>query len=594
MTPGISVRFWLAALVLVALACAVAAQLTVYPAEAAPAFDNARLLLQDGDWVGAAYAFEQLAGQYPESPSLPLFVFYRAKANYYATEYAKAVAGFSYFLSRFPNAPEAPYAEFYLANTFFRRGEPDRALGQYFQAYRHAVDQRLIDLTRQSIVALFESVGSPVAAPGDFADLPEDRRCPLMEEVAAVLLRRGQTSIATDLFAACGRELDQTEIAKAETRRANAPAEIAVLLPLSGELQEFANEIYNGALVAAAIYKQETGRSLTITPYDTEGYIVDAARVVGEIATSTPLAAVGPLTSEAAAIASARLHGENLPLLIPAATEAGLTRLSETSFQLSPNIELEAVRMADYAVDALGAATAVVIAPTGSEQMRMAERFIERFERRGGEVVSTAFYRLRDNDFGEYIRDIKQDIIGATPDSSYWLDERGDTIENDGLPAVVDVIYLPAAAEQIRMLLPQIRFYNLKGQYLGSDGWGDDDILRLGDDVTLQAVFPSPFLPTEPTEEAVRFAAAYDARYGAQPGRLARLGYDAVRLVTRAMERGDRSRSGILDALRTIRDYRGASGIITFGENRENVHMPLYRIFEGAAVPLGNPARTSP
>lgn len=562
------------------------AQPSIDPPEAAAAYEEGERLLADGEWVRAAQVFEQLAGQYPESSSLPAFVFQRAKANYYLGDYGKAVAGFSYLLSRFPDNPEIPYTHFFLGNSHYRRGELQRALGQYLAAYRVSTDDRLSKLAGKSALALLENAGSVTVGVANFEGIPDDRRCPLMEEAADVLLGHGHTTAASELLAECGRNLDADAEETARRRRENAPVEVAVLLPLSGDLQDFGNQIYNGAVVGAEMYAQETGRNITIVPYDTEGYLVDAARVVGELSSSSAVAAIGPLTSEAAAVASARLHSTDLPLLIPAATEAGITRLSETSFQLSPNIELEAVRMADYAVDALEATTAVVIAPSGSEEMRMAKRFAGQFETRGGKVVASAYYRARDNDFGQYIFDIKSAVIGAVPDSSFWLDERGDTIEIDGLPATVDVIYLPGDPEQIRMLLPQIRFYNLNGQYLGSDGWGDEELFRLGDDVTQQAVFPSPFLPTEPTEESVRMSAAYDARYGGQPDRLARLGYDAVRLITMAIDRGGKSREQIAAALKSVQGYAGASGIISFGDNRENIHMPLYRIVDGAAVPI--------
>ncbi|MDM7973419.1 MAG: penicillin-binding protein activator, partial [candidate division Zixibacteria bacterium] len=560
----------------------------VDPPAAAGDWEQGQRLLRSGDYAGAARLFEQLAAQHPASPALPLFVFSRAKANYYGGEYAKAAAGFSQLLSRFPRAPEVPYAHFFLGNTACRRGDLDRALHDYLEAYRLSTDDRLDKLAQESVRALLSGDGAVTVTAADFLNIPETRRCRLIDDLEEPLRRRGEAGVAAELMASCGWTLDTAGIDRSD---AGADAiEVAVVLPLSGELQEFGNEIYRGALVGASMYAAQSGRQVVLAPYDTEGDAIAAARLVGELAGGTADGVIGPLTSEEAAVAAARLHGADLPLVIPAATDAGLTRLSESSFQLSPNIELQAVRMADYAIDVLRAATAAIIAPAGGEHQRMAERFAERFRQRGGAVAASEYYGPRDRDYGPCLRDLKGALLGEVADSSVWLDNRGDTIEADGIAAEVDVLYLPGRAEQIRMLLPQLRFHNLRGRYLGSDGWGDEEIFRLGDDVTQHAVFPSPFLPAPPSEEAMRFAAAYDERYGAEPERLARLGYDAMQLIVRAVERGRDSRRETARLLAAVRDYAGAAGAVTFGEQRENVAIPLYRIADGAAVPLAEPA----
>jgi branched-chain amino acid transport system substrate-binding protein len=142
----------------------------------------------------------------------------------------------------------------------------------------------------------------------------------------------------------------------------------------------------------------------------------------------------------------------------------------------------------------------------------------------------------------------------------------------------VDCIFLPGDAKQLRQLLPQIHFYNLNGAYLGSDGWGDQQVYSLGDHVTKKAIFSSPFLEGRKSEQYLKLAAAYDSRYGSRPQRLTALGYDAVNLVLGSAPQGVLTRDDILRRLKAVSDYEGASGVISFGEARENVEMPLYRI----------------
>ncbi len=355
-------------------------------------------------------------------------------------------------------------------------------------------------------------------------------------------------------------------------------------------MQSFGEAIYRGATIGAEQFRRDSGRQLRLTPYDTKGNPIDAARLARELVHTGTDAVIGPLTSEETAVTAAALSCDFLPLIIPAATQAGLTLLSESSFQLSPNIELQGVRAAEYAVLKRGADSAAIITPTTTDQLRMAQAFEERFEALGGKVVATEYYRSRDRDFGQYVRDLKMVLLGGQPDSAAYVNDRGDTLDIEAVPASIDCLYLPGSAEQLRLLLPQLKFYSIETFYLGSDGWGDNAVYALGDDVTRQAVFPSPFLEQERSQEYVKFASLYDARYGEQPHRLAGLGYDAVKLIAQALMAGAATRQDLVTKLSRVRNYSGAAAPITFGEHRENVELPMYQLLRGVPTLLGKTA----
>jgi branched-chain amino acid transport system substrate-binding protein len=219
----------------------------------------------------------------------------------------------------------------------------------------------------------------------------------------------------------------------------------------------------------------------------------------------------------------------------------------------------------------------------------MARAFADRFEALGGTIVATEYYRSRDRDFGPYVRDLKAALLGAVPDSAVYISDTGDTLDIEAVPAAIDCLYLPGVADQLRLLLPQIAYYTIDAFYLGSDGWGNDALYRLSDNVTRRAVFPSPFLEQERSQEYVRFATQYDNRYGAPPERLACLGYDALRVLTSAVQAGADTKEAMIAWLARVNGYRGAAGPITFGENRENIELPMYQLVNGAPVFLGRP-----
>lgn len=568
-------------------------------------YDSGKELMRAGDFRAAATQFEQLAGRFPNSPNLDLFIFNRAKAYYHFGDLNNAAAGFSNFVSRFPNSPLVAHARFFQANMAYTRANVDLAVQLYIEAFGESTDPELDNLIRESLRAALINADQVKLSSADFAALPSTRRCALIESLVPTLRAQEHFASANRLAEDCGGE--SVSGTTTSGRSLSDRLSLAMLLPFSGELQTFGEDIYNGAVIAAEMYREETGNEIALSPFDSKGDPIDAARIIRQLQDGSTDLIVGPLTSEEAMVASATLACDPVPMIAPAATEAGLTRLSESSFQLSPNIELQGVLMAEYAVYELGADSAAILTSTSGDHLRMARAFSERFTDLGGKLVAVQYYRQRDRDFGPIVRDIKGMIMGVQPDSVYFIDERGDTLDFDVVPVHLDCMFMPGTSSQLRLLLPQVHFYNLNAQWLGSDGWGDPAIYDLEKRIVGGAVFPSPFLENNLSEETVKFAATYDTRYGERPNRLARLGYDAVRLAAEAVKSGGTTRQLFIDRLASVRGWSGAAGSVTFGDFRENVAMPLYRIgnqqaefigFAGDVIggvePLELPAETEP
>jgi branched-chain amino acid transport system substrate-binding protein len=549
-------------------------------------FAQGTRLLRDGQYVEAATVFSALAAHNPSSPNLDLFLFNNAKALYYIPKHAEALDAFAAFEARFPTSPYRAYASFFEGNIYYETAKYSSAIDRYIEAYGSSRDTRLGGMALKSLEALISIHSQIKLRAAQFTGLAQDRKCSLVKQLLVRLVEQQRLDEVASLGALC-TETKSTSAA-ADSARFGKEIEVAVSVPFSGELQSFGEDIYNGAVIAAEMYHDETGRTITLIPFDTKGDPVTAARTVGGLANSSVDAVIGPLTSDEAAVASAELSCSSLPLIAPAATDAGLTLLSKGAFQLSPNIELQGVAMAEYAVRTLHADSAVVIASTGIDNLAMAHAFIDRFKKLGGRVVATEYYRTRDREFAAYIMDAKSILLGAHLDSAdVYLSDAGDTLEIDAAPAHVDCIFIPGNPDQLRLLLPQVKFYNLQGALLGTDGWGDEAVYGLGDDVTRQAVFPSPFLTQADTELKLKLAASYTKRFGKQPNRLACLGFDALRLISMAIDRNAKTREELASELARTNGYLGAGGKVTFGEFRENLELPLYRIEGGQAVPMG-------
>jgi len=543
-------------------------------------FKRAYRLLDDGDYTSAYAAFTELLNEFPENQDRPSFLFFKAKSGYYAERFEMSLYDFRRLVNDFPQTEYISYAYLYLGNIQYRLLHDDEAIGNYIESYRLSTDKRLDRILLASIEKAVPMSRGDIVEKIRKLNLTGDRRCDLLTAAARGLIKKGSLQVIGALLGSCPGAEAAGLIEQANTLL-KRQAEIGIVLPLSGDLQKYGEQILDGIKMRAAEFSENSGRKLTPVIYDSRGDAVEAARIIKQMSAEGATAAIGPLTSDETAVASAILACGDMPMIIPAATQGGLTALSGSSFQLQPNLYWQGIRMADFAVEWLGADTAAVITPTSPENLRMARAFTGRFRELGGTVLGVEYFRARETDFGPYIRDLKSLTMGQLLDSIVFMNEDGDTIEAEEVPVWIDCLYIPAGAGQLRQLLPQINFYNMQTVYLGGDGWGNSTVYSLGEAVTKKCYFSSGLIKDEQGDIAQQFATAFDRLYGKQPGRLEALGYDAMGLICAALSAGHYTHADITQYLSTIQDYSGASGKVTFGNNRENIALPVFEIKDG-------------
>jgi ABC-type branched-subunit amino acid transport system substrate-binding protein len=198
----------------------------------------------------------------------------------------------------------------------------------------------------------------------------------------------------------------------------------------------------------------------------------------------------------------------------------------------------------------------------------------------GGKVLGIEYFRAHDTDFGPLLLDIKSLAMGNLSESLIFINEKGDTLEPREVPINLECLYIPADADQLAQLLPQVNFYNIKATFLGGEGWGEKSVFDLGRDITRECYFASGRIGGDNPVSA-GFATAFLKKYEQEPGYLEALGYDAMALICRAFSAGNNTRLEISHYLSTVKDYKGAAGNVSFDANRENTAMPVYTIISG-------------
>ncbi len=543
-------------------------------------YERAHRLMDQKQYSEAHQIFTQLADFGTDLQMGAAYHFYAAKAGYYSGYLDESLEDFSNVINRFPQSYYNPYCYFFSGNIYCFLGRPDQAVLAYADAFKSSEDAKLDRLVIESLGAIASEAPSIVVENLPVNSIPDKKRCSLLIPLAQKLIENNNFQSIRLLLSSCN-SADAAYLVEQADQLSKRQVTIGILAPLSGELQRFGEALLDGINFMIEKFQAETGRKLTPIIYDTRGDQLEAARIIKRLSASEAAAAIGPLTSEEASVSSAVLACGDLPLIIPAASQSGLTELSSSSFQLLPNLAWQGRKMADFAVGKLGADTAAIITPTTPENLRMAAAFASRFKELGGTVLCTEYFRAKETDFGSYINDLKSLINGQLLDSIVFIDDNGDSIEAEEVPVRLDCLYIPADAGQLRMILPQIDFYNLRTTYLGGDGWGSDLVYKLGNNVTKESYFSSGRLESDKSDMGQKFMTDFDAKYGRPPGHLETVGYDAMGLICQALSSGLHSRVDINHFLSTVKDFDGASGTVSFGDNRENMELPIFKIEGG-------------
>jgi len=195
---------------------------------------------------------------------------------------------------------------------------------------------------------------------------------------------------------------------------------------------------------------------------------------------------------------------------------------------------------ARFAKDHLKAEKAAVLYDVASEYNKgIAEEFKKSFEALGGKVVSFESYTTGDQDFSSQLTRIVQ----ASP----------------------KVLFLPNYYSEVPLQIQQARRLGFAGDFLGSDGWGSPEIIKLGGRDMEGQFFSTHYAPDIATPTAQKFIKAYEERYKELPDDVAALTYDSFGMLFQAIKAaGKLDRTALRDARARITKYEGVTGTMRF------------------------------
>ena len=195
--------------------------------------------------------------------------------------------------------------------------------------------------------------------------------------------------------------------------------------------------------------------------------------------------------------------------------------------------------------------------------MELARYFELAVKERGGSVVRQAAYAPGTTDFSAEVKRVFGVKATERIDGRRKVREFTSTVQ-------VDALFLPDSYESVALIAPYLDYYGIKGvQLLGANGWNSPALVGLAGKSVEGAVFVDGFFAGSSRAAAGEFTRRFMEAYGKEPGLLSAQAYDAARMLMAAAKGQGTDRESVAGRLRGLKDFRGATGSISFNARRE-------------------------
>ncbi len=336
-----------------------------------------------------------------------------------------------------------------------------------------------------------------------------------------------------------------------------AAVKLGAILPLSAsaDLSDYAGLVREGIELALAQYPAVQGRKIELVVKDDAGDAAEASRAASALEADGAVAIIGPLTGPSLDAAAASRSNSTLMIVSPTAAQqpAGATHV------LSLNLAdaRGAAALAAWAVSN-GMTRLAVLGANSADENARARAFVQEATRRGAQLVAQLNFDPGTTTFATPIERLKD--------------------------AHAQAVFVPAGERDIKQMAPQFAYFGLtETQILGTEAWVSDDVMRSLSAETLEGVVAATPLPSaEGTTGWSDFVHLYEqTQRRTLDNPYPALGYDAAMLVLQQIAAGATEPASVAERLASIRDYRGATGVLSITDGQVSRRPFLVRVRGG-------------
>jgi branched-chain amino acid transport system substrate-binding protein len=317
----------------------------------------------------------------------------------------------------------------------------------------------------------------------------------------------------------------------------------------------------------AAADARERGLDVEIHAADDREDERVAAAVAAElVADPAVIAVIGHKNSGPSRAAAPVYADAGLAQVTQCSTDNSLSRSGwRTFFRLCADNERQAAVAAEYAQAAVPGARTFAVHDGTDYGKPLVEAFARRHEALSGNPVTVLAMRVGQEDFTDAVRVIRE-----------------------GNAQVVD---LGATEIESSKLMKALWAAGLRPLVISSEGGPDNPIVGLAGDAGERSVHTYAGADPSGTKAANDLVQRCRAAFGETPSYVVEC-YDAVSVITAALERGAAGRAEMRDAIAAT-DMKGVAGRIRFDLNGDRIDAPvsLWTIHDGRMVPLEGAVR---
>ena len=339
---------------------------------------------------------------------------------------------------------------------------------------------------------------------------------------------------------------------------------LGVIVSESGSVAAYSNSVKNGIeLALEEVNAAGTVGPVTLLYRDDGGIASIAAQHATELIETEKVSAVlGGISSDAALEIGAVAQKNEVVLLSPTASVPQYSELGRFAFRNYPSDILEGTALAEFARN-LGLETVAIFAVDTNYGRGLRNIFTEKFESKYKKVVGDFDF---DEGNEEQLREMVQRAKELDPDGIYVVAYEPDIVRLLGLFDELDVEAVMMASSSVTPAVSEKAGEAANG-----------------------LIYPLPNTwDANSSEPAVRsFVEAYRSKYSQEPDVWSAHGYDALKILVQAVERGGTPHpDNVYMGMSGTKDFEGAAGRTVFDSNGDVVrYAKLYIVQDGSPVP---------
>jgi branched-chain amino acid transport system substrate-binding protein len=287
------------------------------------------------------------------------------------------------------------------------------------------------------------------------------------------------------------------------------------------------------------------GKKIKLVTMDNQGKAEEAAAVVTKlIEQEKAIAILGEVASSRSLAAAPIAQAKKIPMISPSSTNPKVTAVGEFIFRVCFIDPFQGTVMAKFATEHLKVKKVAILRDVKSDySVGLADFFMEKLKELGGSVVGDQSYQSGDVDFKAQLTQLKQ----LSPEA----------------------IFIPGYYTDVGLIARQARELGINVPLMGGDGWDSPKLSEIGQKAIDGGYFSNHYSNETSDPVAVEFQKKFKEKYNKSPDGLSAAGYDAARVLFKAMEAApDLKTQSIRDQIALIKDFPGVTGRITINEQR--------------------------